>query len=184
MFNGNFQEGIKQTATLPEDDPETFALFLTWPYRNIIELTVPHKGFVNSTGQLVDILVFAEKYQIISLLDKAIDKLVWIHRTEELFPNKKNISCVYGNISQGSKSRFYMTRMFVYITVNFDTTYASSAWSNEIMSSLVKEHKDLWIDAYPLLRESAVTKLVDPRIALACNYHQHGSGEPCPYTKD
>jgi hypothetical protein len=19
---------------------------------------------------------------------------------------------------------------------------------------------------------------------LACNYHQHGSGEPCPYTKD
>ena len=33
MFESSFKEGVEQAATLPEDDPNAFALFVQWLYQ-------------------------------------------------------------------------------------------------------------------------------------------------------
>lgn len=174
MFNGGFKEGITQSATLPEDVPGIFEMFLTWLYRGKIEWVGAMKS------QVSDLVLFADKYQIIPLMDQSIDAFILQSKALNLGLTPTGMIRIYANTSQGCKMRLLAARCFVHRTVGFKQD-VNTTWTNANMEKAAKEQEDLWRDSYALMRNTSGLKVLDPLLAPACDYHQHGKDEPCPY---
>jgi hypothetical protein len=89
----------------------------------------------------------------------------------------------YRNTSPGCKLRLYISKFIVYVATTFDESMTSAAWTNDLLGRMVRDCEDLGTDIFALLRKSSGLKAPDPREAPACDYHQHGKEEACPYKK-
>lgn len=174
MFDGDFREGVTQSASLPEDKPGTFEMFLNWLYRDKIEWAGPLQG------QLMDLLYFADKYQIIVLMDKSMDALILQYKAYGLLPSPYRLSDIYCNTATGSKVRLFAARTFAWLSLSKGGD--DKTWGNRPMEKAAKEQEDLWHDAYALMRKTSGLKFPDPHQAHACDYHQHRKDQTCPYT--
>lgn len=78
-FNGSFKEASSGVVSLPEEYPETFDIVHTWLKAN--ELTQSEDGEdIDCTSlQLVNVFIFADKYDMPELRNEAIDGLIlWV----------------------------------------------------------------------------------------------------------
>lgn len=131
MFNGGFKEGITQSATLPEDVPGIFEMFLTWLYRGKIEWVGAMKS------QVSDLVLFADKYQIIPLMDQSIDAFILQSKALNLGLTPTGMIRIYANTSQGCKMRLLAARCFVHRTVGFKQD-VNTTWTNANMEKAAK----------------------------------------------
>ncbi|KAH8597133.1 hypothetical protein B0O99DRAFT_592884 [Bisporella sp. PMI_857] len=127
MFNGSFKEGKAQTAKLPDDDVESFALFQGWLYNETIEHSNITEGDGNFTGQMVKLFLFTEKYDIVRLEDKTMDTLL-AGKNNNIIPSLAWITKGYKNTRKGSVLRLYLSRAWVWVTM---TSEEAAAWKNE-----------------------------------------------------
>jgi hypothetical protein len=63
MFSSVFQEGLTQSAKLPENDPDTFDLFIDWLYQARISILPAEKKdeVQAATRAMIKFHIFAEK---------------------------------------------------------------------------------------------------------------------------
>jgi len=68
MFESGFQKSIEQTATLLEDNPEAFALFIPWFYGNVFKKLTNVTEDSPRTFRLVQMYAFTEKISLLPML--------------------------------------------------------------------------------------------------------------------
>ncbi|KAE8452599.1 hypothetical protein EG329_013858 [Mollisiaceae sp. DMI_Dod_QoI] len=184
MFNGPFAEGVSQSAEFPEDNPTAFKLLIGWIYTQHVEDPYEFdtaRGLRHcSSRQIIALYALAEKYNILRLQDQSMDHLVkhCIDRKKWLFA--QTMGWAYENTHANSKLRLYVARHFVFVTL-CSQRGRDKSWTDDIMRSELMKNEDLFKDVFALLRDYAGKMPSDPNKALACDYHQHSSTEPCPY---
>lgn len=179
MFTSGFLEGTNQTATLPDDSPDAFDLFVQWVYRGTIDIPV-NKWSYEGHKTFIFLSIFAGKYTIVSLMDGAMDLLLKYQIKNCQLLGVESFCWIYQNTRPDSRIRLYAARIFAFVILNFASDYANDAWGNEIMKNGAIELPDLLTDAFGIMRQINGKRLPDPTEASACDYHQHGKNENCP----
>jgi len=178
IFNGNFIEGIEQSATFPEDEPCTWKHFVGWLYKGIIQ---PQTGGPELVDDRINLFCLAEKYGIPDLQDTSMDSLTAILRSSKTSPSLILILSSYSRTSSGSKLRLYMARTFVSNALRCGEDINN--WTNKKLFETLKDNDDLLLDTLACLRLQYDKAFPTPDKQPACDYHQHAQDEPCPYTK-
>ncbi|KAI9054889.1 hypothetical protein LZ554_002033 [Drepanopeziza brunnea f. sp. 'monogermtubi'] len=178
MFKGNFKEAATQTATLPEDDPLAFELFLGWLYRETVD------EISDATLYLIKLFGFAEKYTVVTLMDNTMDVLVVALKEKNLLFLQFHMEEIYQITHESSKMRVFASRCFAFALMTCQDT---GVWSTTTLMSMTSTHRyEIVVDSLtliPSLTLQGIGLFPDPRLAPLCDYHQHGKDEVCPYTK-
>lgn len=110
-FNGPFQEGQEGVMHLPEDNTESFSMFVHWLYRS----TIPEGNSQEYLNNLYHLYSFSEK--ITPCLDLADKTLHYIQDVFRIFRRKMDRSTlvlVYENTLQHSVLRKFCVHVMVY----------------------------------------------------------------------
>jgi len=110
MFESGFQESIDQTATLPEDDPEVFALFIQWIYGNAFKKPTNVTEDSPSTFRLVQVYAFAEKISLPILMDYTMTYIISRFVKNKIMPSIDTVCEAYRTTHQDSKLRLFGSR--------------------------------------------------------------------------
>ncbi|KUJ17041.1 uncharacterized protein LY89DRAFT_718733 [Mollisia scopiformis] len=175
MFNGGFREASTQSASLPEDNIDAFKVYVTWLYRNIIE--VPKKAPIAPV--LIRLFAFAEKYCLEELVDNTMDYLVGHLHDKNAIPWLDLMVSSYASTHTKSKLRILMSRINLYVALRY-TDAKWEAFNTDTVIPFLIRCPDLTTDMFRLIKGSSGKKAVDPR-SFSCEYHQHSSTKPCPY---
>ncbi|OBT96126.1 hypothetical protein VE01_06905 [Pseudogymnoascus verrucosus] len=114
MFDGGFKEGVTGLATLPYDSHEAFENFAQWLYfpsaetfsSHIVRNLLPQENSSVARWELVETIVFANKYCLDALSDLAMSS--WIIHQRSTFPLeelRKITSYIVANTSHLCKAR-------------------------------------------------------------------------------
>lgn len=180
MFNGQFAEGRSLVATLPDDYPVAFGLFIGWLYKGVVEC--PADGEGGSVADKIRLYAWAEKYMIRELADKTMEHLIAHLISKNWLPGHSLMSTAYNLTHEGSKLRLFIARCTAYVMLTKSAGSHDGAWSKEKIQKAITENSDLGGDALETLRLQDGKLYPDPRLRPACDYHQHGPIEDCPYT--
>lgn len=176
MFTGGFSEATTQSATLPENDPAAFELFLGWIYRGVIDEA-------RFCDHLISLFGLAEKYDLVALMDKTMDTIASRLYSDNLVFGPAQLEYIYSRTCEQSELRLFAARMYAWrILVQPDIGAAETA----TMLPKGPHLNDILIDSQKLMRNlkpKGPNHIIffDPRTAPPCHYHQHGKSEKCPY---
>lgn len=117
-FTSQYKESSEKTIDLPEDDIDTFDLFVQWLYEHQCDLWTARLDDTNSNYlmQPIRLLVFADKYDIPHLKKYILEKLLEHTRDREsVSPSVDAVVYAYSNTCRGSGVRrlladWYATR--------------------------------------------------------------------------
>lgn len=182
MLNSVWKESVSSKAMLPKDDPESFVQFVAWMYYDII--AIPEDAQLESPiPAFVNLFSFAKKYLLVALADKTMETLMRVLIKNNWLPRTADMQLAYKTTFENSKMRHFMSAIFGFVLLTFKDSEDHPAWNETKMIELSFNCKELWTDAFRLLRGQSGTKLVDPRKMPSCNYHQHATQEECPYAE-
>jgi hypothetical protein len=148
--------------------------FTHWMYhRTLPEIELANvRSIFGTVWKRVVLYAFAEKYQVIDLMDQAMDSIIEV--VELNGPSAQIIEDTYGFTSPRSLLRLYLTRAFIaHIMVypmNFDQRNDMA-----IMASKAEFVHDVFMEMHDSRREIAEGKLARPN----CTYHAHGRDSRC-----
>jgi hypothetical protein len=116
MFNSGFQESLSQSATLPEDNPKAFALFVDWVYLNTLPVLPVAKTPKVVPTSFPALFAFSEKYCIVQLCDNIMDTIVQLGKQGNTEAGCFMMEDGYRKTRPGSRLRLYILRSYVYLT--------------------------------------------------------------------
>jgi len=173
MFNGGFKEAVKNSADLPDDEPETFDSFLKWLYRGtfdeIDKVTANSKS--GPMWERIKLYCFAEKYCINVLADSAMDTI--IEGFTGICIRADSICLAYSNTSHGAALRSYMATGFA-----FELAVLAQNNTEEELGRLANIN-DFSRDVFCLLAGGKRKPLKNPDRLPRCDFHRHGRDKPC-----
>jgi hypothetical protein len=183
MFNSGFQESLSQSATLPEDDPKVFALFVDWVYLNTLPVLPVAKTPKVFPTSFTALFAFSEKYCIVQLCDNTMDTIVQVGKQGNMEAGCFMMEDGYRKTRPGSRLRLYLLRSYVYLTkVNSpvlpwppEKFYMVALRCNELLFNFFAETTS---DRDSKKKTTARSPNAFPR----CDYHQHGKDQECPYS--
>lgn len=179
MFLSGFKEGKEKSATLPEDDPEVFDLFLQWIYGQ--KHLPPAKASANQEGTDFSIRIklygFAEKYCITELSNYLVSNLMSVCAHYRESPYAEEIAAAYHHTnSPSSPLRLLMIDFLYYLVEGEDE---GSHWSAEKLSRALSENAQIMNDLILRIRKGGAAE--DPSHKDPCAYHGHKNGEFCEW---
>lgn len=184
MFNGNFAEGEAGEATLSDDNPKSFTIFVSWLYTGTVETRVDERSLIKV---YIGLFVLAEKYLITQLADQTMDAFIQRSLIRRTFPDLSMMTLAYAQTYACSKLRLYMARSWSYILLEQDE---AGTWTTETMVGGSQDTLNLMLYGLKLIRNLnrkqnlKGSKLMEcPRLAPACDYHQHSAEDVCPQSK-
>lgn len=180
MFNGPFAEGNTKTGNFPEDHPSASLLLVEWVYPNNV-IKPPQKyeenGYeIDEMDQYVKFMILADKIGAVMLLDIITSSAITAVKEEHWFPSLALIRQHYASLNTGF--RRFLARSYAFVTFNHKDE-PGGEWCSKKLSQALFDSDELTVDVIPLLRTVMTTGVLDPRLALPCDYHQHKSTEPC-----
>lgn len=177
-FDGNFKEAQQKELYLPEDDIESFDLFVRWLYG------APLKKISSDDDLLVylALIVLANKLCLEYLQNEAMDHILRFHRK---IPGSVRYDClhyIYQNTSSHDHIRSYSVSLAAWTTVSKQPPLLTADCIR-----LIREGGDLAVDfTFRLSLFYAKSKgdheaiaWMDPRKASNCCYHKHNSTPVC-----
>jgi len=100
QVKGQFNSGNK-TIGFPDEEDEPFRLFVGWLYSS----RVPTPNEERDLGDLFDLYLMGEKWQIASLIKEVLDTIRRWYRTTDTFPGLRRVQYVYANTDEDSPMR-------------------------------------------------------------------------------
>ncbi|KAF4624291.1 hypothetical protein G7Y89_g13882 [Cudoniella acicularis] len=186
MFSSGFIESEEGHATLPDEDPAIFSLFVEWLYGNGRLSPVDISKSTTSSGPVIDrikLYGFAERICLIELADYLMTNLISNLRHYERSPSKEGMKLAYVETRQGSPLRKYMANS-LYFIMKFDGE--DTPWSSRALCDTLRASgaDDLLFDLIQVTRKhevdsKALKYSADPRIGSKCRWHAHADGAPC-----
>jgi len=187
MFNSTFQEGQTQSATLPEDDPDAFALFVDWLYTRTISVASvknPDEG-KTAIRALTKLFAFAEKYCLISIADQVMDRIVELGIEFSRLPGDDIVGLGYSTTKLGSRLRLYLSRSYTFhLFRNITPSYWTPQRLHDVHQVAVK-HPDLLFNFFLISTDTkygGIAWLTNSNHAPFCDYYQHGKDAQCLYS--
>ena len=175
MFGGSFLEGITGSATLPDDDHESFEVFVEWLYRNTLtSLTGKKSEKAALHMKIVKTIMFADKYCLDELSDRAMS--IWFRGRGKL-PADTELETITAYVVDNSaptcRARSYLARI----------------WAKEIRQKDGKHYKpgqsglDTFINDTSFVTQvfNYVGALKMAYAVTACDFHIHDKSTACPY---
>jgi len=107
FFNKIFYTKFKGSVTgnknfgLPDEEDAPFRLFVGWLYSG----RVPAPAEEKDLGDLFDVYLMGEKWQIAELVKAAIDTVRTWYRTTDTFPGLRRVQYIYANTDDDSPMR-------------------------------------------------------------------------------
>jgi len=107
FFNKIFYTKIKsvsggnKTFGLPDEEDEPFRLFVGWLYSG----RVPYPTEEKDLGDLFDVYLMGEKWQIADLVKDSLDTVRQWYRTTDTFPGLRRVQYIYANTEEDSPMR-------------------------------------------------------------------------------
>jgi len=170
-------EGQTGTVTLPEEDPNTFNLYVCYLYSG--RLLCKHETFADDYEVLSNLYALGERLMDDYLKDRVITALVATAaagRAKEARPSAQDINTIYEATTHESPARKMLVDMFVYYDQSFPP-------ARDVLN--MADH-DFVVDVCETLAgwasiPNAMLKRFDERMSgTACAYHHHRQGECCP----
>lgn len=116
-FTSDFRESSERTMTLPEDDENTFELFVDWLYHRHYEIpSHPKPPEKDVFMQPVKFFVLADKYDVRSLKNLIVSKIFLAFKQNLAVPRLSTISYAYKHTSQSSTIRKMLTDNMTRVT--------------------------------------------------------------------
>lgn len=178
-----WHEGKQRTVQLPEQDPETFNLYVQWLYSGRI------LSKVDGAHGSVNYLLVTKLYALGEVLldnvfqDRIIDVLVTCVREKgkdgtTRWPAQEHVNTIYRGTTKGSAGRRLM--------VNMHVLQGRGNWLGEDADSC---HHEFAVDlARALMSDRNPSVATDKKYAeilrgVPCSYHSHQEDAPCPAKK-
>ena len=177
-FVGDFKEAQQKELSLPEDDAESFELFVTWLYGT-------HLKKISSNDELpayFNLAILANKLCLEYLQNQAKDHILRFHRTNPRSVGYQYLRYVYQNTSSTDEARAVPVTLAAWIVVASQTAELTGEYRD-----LIREGGDLAVDFMDqLLSCFAKSKVhrksigtLDPRKRSNCSLHTHISTPTC-----
>jgi hypothetical protein len=181
MFESTFKEGVEQAATLPEDDPNAFALFVQWLYRDSLTPLDIRKHSPPENDIFLDrirLYCFAEKILLPNLMDLTMTILFSNYKKLGKMPTDEAVGLAYQHSGPKSPIRTFMTRSVAWSI----TQQTSTSWTTEGLAGTLMTSGELTYDVVELLRGTSSVKLYGPCEVDRCKLHVHEeSSQACQY---
>ncbi|CZR57447.1 uncharacterized protein PAC_07336 [Phialocephala subalpina] len=166
MLHGRLKEAIEQTIRLPEDHAVAFDLFPEWLY----------SGNLYKADSNIRIMK--------DLMDCSMSSIITLCREHKKLPTTNIMVWAYQNKKPGSILRTFIAQ--VLLSVFHEGANPNGDWSLRELSNAISTNGDMGIDFLTILRaattDDASKKLSTyPYRFYACRYHNHKTGEACPY---
>jgi hypothetical protein len=142
LFNGGFKEAVTQSATLPEEHPKVFGIFVSWLYRDEIDKTITHDPL--GPAILAELYFMAEKYVLPRLMDNTMDMIVEALKTQKQWPGPLTWTKVYDRTKEGSKLRLLMARTCVWVIVSYPDDDPN--WASEEIHATLSSCPEMLMD--------------------------------------
>ena len=156
--------------TLTEEDPEIFDIVHTWLYTHQLTQSNNGQDVGCSFSQIAEVFVLADKLEMPTLCNMAIDKL----KHKEKLPSAKTIIRTYATTPENAIIRKLLVALFTFSSINwrnlapkFRTTFVKCPdFLFDVSMALEKKitHRPASIRDAPFLK--------DP-----CSFHRHAEGE-------
>ncbi|CZT43716.1 uncharacterized protein RSE6_03790 [Rhynchosporium secalis] len=178
MFNGGFLEAKTQSAKLPEDDARAFEYFLGWLYQDTI-------GKLDSIAEHMALLGFAEKYNLLPLMDLTMDSMMSLMNRNKQILGMSWIERAYGSTHEKSKLREFAVSCYVWVLLVGNVTKSSA----EDWLPKGQDPDQILIDCFRVQRNFQISLTMprsggnlfpDPRKAPPCHFHSHEDPTLCP----
>ncbi|TGO12207.1 hypothetical protein BTUL_0092g00070 [Botrytis tulipae] len=167
-FNGKFKEGIENKMYLPEDDPEIFDIFVNWMYSGHL------KGGLREPILIIDIWIFAQKCQAITLKNCAMNALQDAPGDQRIgrFPlSNSEVTHIYEHTTWGDELRVFAIAMLAWEIPFGDPEDVANLESifNDVNGSLE--------EVLEFSRDLGGMPVADPRVRGGrydkCAFHEH-----------
>jgi hypothetical protein len=178
MFSSGFAVTISQSASLPEDDPDTFSLFLEWVYGGrFAQLVYSVQDGGGPFFHRVKLYVVAEKLCLGELADYTMMNLMSNLQQFKICPNVMLMKVAYTGTAAGSTIRNFMCSYLHYLMKT-----KHEYWWVQIIRDTLAGIPELLYDFIQLVRENeGNSKLVDLVEMPKCTFHKHSKGADCAY---
>lgn len=183
-----FKEGYESSITMPEDDPQTFELFLHWLYQGAL----PHGLIDDDFHPLLHLYIFAEKLCLDEVANKTMDALQAIGDGPFDLPNLGNeeVDTIWRNTSEASPMRMWCVRLLLHVVwdenafAEYDSRKSPLLFSElSDLWEFFRDHQDLFDMFFSLVQRHTVDDEPLNRYSKdgskACYFHQHAKGEIC-----
>ena len=177
-FEGNFKEAQQKELFLPEEDIESFDLFVRWLYG------APLKEVSSDDDLLIylALIVLANKLCLEYLRNETMDHILRFHRRTPGSVRYECLHYIYQNISSQDHIRNYSVCLAAWMTV-----WKLQPQLTADCIRLIREGGDLAVDfTFRLSIFHAMSKgdheaiaCLDPRKVSNCLYHKHNSTPVC-----
>jgi hypothetical protein len=164
--DSNFKEATEGIMYLPEDDPATFDRIINWLYRDQLPVCVERvegRHPISFHRSLIDMFLFAEKYCINVLANRAMDQMQDVHLKENIIPNIEDIKHVYYNSHEKSKLRLYVAAAACYL-FSFGIDINHQRKLNRSDSKLAREIPDYGADFIEIQYELEFMVMGGPKV--------------------
>lgn len=177
-FEGDFEEAQQQELFLPEDDVESFDLFVRWLYGALLEN-------ISSDYDLLvylELVVLASKLCLEHLQNETMDQILGFYRLAAPKLSADTVRSIYWSTSTGDPLRRLVIQFAAWTAVlNEDTDFDGD--NQDLLEGGGKIAVDFttWLARYyAASKENRATILeIDPRIESNCVYHEHNSTPAC-----
>ncbi|KAI9649500.1 hypothetical protein NHQ30_002077 [Ciborinia camelliae] len=183
MFNSGFKEAEENSATFPEDLPESFDILIQWVYSGHIRHYECHGPARPETWNFLQFYSLAEKLCLMKVQDRVLDIYRNSCRAENCTFNLSWATEAYEITPDQSALRRFVIQMLVFM---FHTTSDSGQNGNEHFIQAMKSNDEIFTDFMLALRKHVKSSIpVDPRVsdpksgAIKCEYHTHTKDEDC-----
>ena len=184
MLGGQFSEAQSNTVTLPEEDPQTFELFIYWLYHNqlpplpdpeimdLAELAVAEWSYYG-------LYCLGEKWCINALKNQTIDRIREYHTSRSTTVHPYHIERCYAGTSESSLLRRYVIE---------SAAFALRSPAHKAYQAELRAHVEDAEFLYDLVAECM--KLIDlggfdnPNLRPHCDFHEPVQGNHCCVTTD
>jgi hypothetical protein len=101
FYTKSSRSGGNKAFGLPDEEDESFRLFVGWLYSN--RIAPPDEE--NELGSLLDLYLMGEKWQIASLVKDVLDAVRKFYRLTDTFPGLRRVQYIYANSDEESPMR-------------------------------------------------------------------------------
>ena len=177
-FVGDFKEAKQKELSLPEDNAESFELFVTWLYGTQLKKISSN----NDLAAYFGLAVLANKLCLEYLQNQVTDYIVRFYRTNPRSVGYQYIRYVYQNTCPMDLVRDLPVDIAAWMVVASQTAKLTAEYEK-----LVREGGDLAVDfTYALSlyyteakRGTQSIASLDPRRISNCSLHKHSSTPVC-----
>lgn len=174
-LNGEFREAKERPIRLPETDPEAFAIFAQWAYRNELIVMEEEDFESDSPGRhqerqlYIRTYILADQLGVVRLQNQIMDDYIKLMLSLGVGPGSKDVNLIYRSLPEQSLMRKLM--------VDFYVSRVKAEWLKAHVGDFAEEFVKESLIAFAEALQNQ-QRPIYPDLKAQCFYHVHNDEVP------